>query len=33
MVTFGETMLGLAAPSFRRLEVNVGGSELNVAVG
>jgi 2-dehydro-3-deoxygluconokinase len=39
VVTFGETMLRLAAPPFRRLEqtttleVNVGGSELNVAVG
>lgn len=39
VVTFGEAMLRLAAPPFRRLEqtttleVNVGGSELNVAVG
>jgi 2-dehydro-3-deoxygluconokinase len=39
VMTFGETMLRLAAPPFRRLEqtstleVNVGGAELNVAVG
>jgi 2-dehydro-3-deoxygluconokinase len=39
VVTFGEAMLRLAAPPFRRLEqtstleVTVGGSELNVATG
>jgi len=39
LVTFGETMIRLSPPNFRRLEqtnlleVNVGGSELNVAVG
>ena len=39
VVTFGETMIRLAAPGFRRLEqattleVTVGGSELNVATG
>jgi len=38
LVTFGETMIRLSPPGFRRLEqtnlleVNVGGSELNVAV-
>ena len=38
LVTFGETMIRLSPPNFRRLEqtnlleVNVGGSELNVAV-
>lgn len=38
LVTFGETMIRLSPPDFRRLEqttlleVNVGGSELNVAV-
>jgi len=38
LVTFGEMMIRLSSPSFRRLEqtnlleVNVGGSELNVAV-
>lgn len=38
LVTFGETMIRLSPPSFRRLEqtdileVNVGGAELNVAV-
>ncbi|MGC9530394.1 MAG: PfkB family carbohydrate kinase [Candidatus Bipolaricaulaceae bacterium] len=38
LVTFGETMVRLSPPDFRRLEqttlleVNVGGSELNVAV-
>jgi len=38
LVTFGETMIRLSPPEFRRLEqthlldVNVGGSELNVAV-
>ncbi len=38
LVTFGETMVRLSPPNFRRLEqtnlleVNVGGSELNVAV-
>lgn len=39
VVTFGEAMLRLSPPNFRRLEqarsleVNVGGAELNVAVG
>jgi len=39
VVTFGETMIRLAAPDFRRLEqvtsleVTVGGAELNVATG
>lgn len=39
VVTFGETMIRLSPPSFRRLEqttlldVNVGGGEMNVAVG
>ncbi len=39
VVTFGETMIRLAAPGFRRLEqvntleVTVGGAELNVATG
>jgi 2-dehydro-3-deoxygluconokinase len=39
IVTFGEAMLRLSPPNFRRLEqarsldVNVGGAELNVAVG
>lgn len=38
LVTFGETMIRLSPPNFRRLEqadlleVNIGGSELNVAV-
>ena len=38
LVTFGETMIRLSPPGFRRLEqtnlleVNVGGSELNAAV-
>ena len=39
VVTFGETMVRLSPPHFQRLEqtrsldVNVGGAELNVAVG
>ena len=39
IVTFGEAMIRLSPPNFKRLEqtisldVNVGGTELNVAIG
>lgn len=39
VVTFGETMIRLSPPNYRRLEqtssldVNVGGAEMSVAVG